>query len=86
MKEVCYCSAARCLIGDVLETACWEVRKENLALLARLSPDLFREISNGQVYRVGRLIAEQGYLSLVTGDYDGNNCCPWFVFFDCSLQ
>ena len=54
-----------CFIGDVIQPGGGQVCKQNLPLARRLAANFLREITNGEVDRISRLVSECCKLCLV---------------------
>ena len=65
MEHIALGTPSRSLVRDVQEPRCGKIRKQNLALLRRLTANAFGEVSNAEVHGICGFIPEQGDLSLV---------------------
>ena len=65
MEEIRQGPSTRCFVLDVLEFGCWEVSKQDLTALRRLAANVLRNVTNGEIDRIGALVPKQCNLGLV---------------------
>ena len=85
MIEVCNASPTLSLVGDVFESSCWEVAKENVSVFRRFPSNFLRDISDCEINRVCGFISEESELGFVGGDYKWDNGSARFLFLDFQL-
>ena len=86
MKQVAKGTTATCFVGDTLQFRGRNVPYQDLGMAQWLLAHGLKNVSNCQVNRICRLVAEMGQLCLIRGDNQGDDCSPWSLCLEAFLM
>ena len=86
MEEVRKCASARGFVGDVLKTGGRDVGEKDLSAAGGFPADLLGKVADCKIDGIGRLVTEDGELSLVRGDDDRDDGRSGPLLLECFLN